>query len=938
MTQSTELRELASTLSVTSTGGVTIDASAGSARNLIVSDSGTHSQIIIKSAGTALLSQLGFGDADDDNAGQIIYDHSTDKMALQSGGGGTVSVNPGIVLDGRKVGINNENPGASISAITVGNTGGPNTIALELINNGSSYSADALAAYNSHTGYDIADKSSYTFHARGLHAGSIATYATGSSTEPVVTHRIVRMTTGSVANPLMDETYFQYDGSGTASQDVNISSGSTQIMKRMRPSGDAAGFLFSADASFYPYQTGSGAKNRLGLSSTPWKESYVEDYKSTTERSNVPTSLNLNFANTNILDSRLSFHRDSYATYYDRAGVIRVASPNQPRFDHDPETGESRGLIIERPQDNRLTTTTGFNVAWAHTTGTGNHQNVGLAPDGTWTASKLAGYDTASTKHYVYRGSVSGDRTWSVYAKAAEHSRIYFWEGGVTAQNAGFDLTGDGAVFSSVPSNAATIKHVGNGWYRCTLSVSVSSGNPLLIIGIMPTTQTHYSTNWNGDGGGVFIWGAQDEPGAFATSYIPSSNKFLSRTTSKSYFNENGILSYAPKNQKVVPYSMPYKKEIFGLNSTPALVRFSVETPPDNPVKSNYHQEASATNLEDHSYNMSSANHGYAGSSFEATNETTAPDGTYTASKFIFTNASDRLDDIHNTFSDGQYYTFSIWVKGPANTITASAILSNTGANVEPKYVLTGEWQKIVIVKKFLSSQGGTTVRTHGVINRGTPGSSTQATDGTILPYASYVYVWGMQVELGVTDTSYIPSYGSTTTRATDTSINVGVTRSQELMHIDLTEDWFNHDSGTVYSDIDMSDTSQSGISTSIWAFADDLAVSTTNAKIQFHTSTSAGRIWMRSDGVSQNADNNTGSKITLAACYDGTTIRTRYVDESLTTKAFLDFNQGQDTTAKYLVFGDQVASGYEGSYRIKEFSYYPEAFTTNQLVSLVEE
>ena len=938
MTQSTELRELASTLSVTSTGGVTIDTSAGSARNLIVSDSGTHSQIIIKSAGTALLSQLGFGDADDDNAGQIIYDHSTDKMALQSGGGGTVSVNPGIVLDGRKVGINNENPGASISAITVGNTGGPNTIALELINNGSSYSADALAAYNSHTGYDIADKSSYTFHARGLHAGSIATYATGSSTEPVVTHRIVRMTTGSVANPLMDETYFQYDGSGTASQDVNISSGSTQIMKRMRPSGDAAGFLFSADASFYPYQTGSGAKNRLGLSSTPWKESYVEDYKSTTERSNVPTSLNLNFANTNILDSRLSFHRDSYATYYDRAGVIRVASPNQPRFDHDPETGESRGLIIERPQDNRLTTTTGFNVAWAHTTGTGNHQNVGLAPDGTWTASKLVGYDTASTKHYVYRGSVSGDRTWSVYAKAAEHSRIYFWEGGVTAQNAGFDLTGDGAVFSSVPSNAATIKHVGNGWYRCTLSVSVSSGNPLLIIGIMPTTQTHYSTNWNGDGGGVFIWGAQDEPGAFATSYIPSSNKFLSRTTSKSYFNENGILSYAPKNQKVVPYSMPYKKEIFGLNSTPALVRFSVETPPDNPVKSNYHQEASATNLEDHSYNMSSANHGYAGSSFEATNETTAPDGTYTASKFIFTNASDRLDDIHNTFSDGQYYTFSIWVKGPANTITASAILSNTGANVEPKYVLTGEWQKIVIVKKFLSSQGGTTVRTHGVINRGTPGSSTQATDGTILPYASYVYVWGMQVELGVTDTSYIPSYGSTTTRATDTSINVGVTRSQELMHIDLTEDWFNHDSGTVYSDIDMSDTSQSGISTSIWAFADDLAVSTTNAKIQFHTSTSAGRIWMRSDGVSQNADNNTGSKITLAACYDGTTIRTRYVDESLTTKAFLDFNQGQDTTAKYLVFGDQVASGYEGSYRIKEFSYYPEAFTTNQLVSLVEE
>ena len=937
MTQATELRELASTLSLTSTGGVTIEASAGAARNLVVSDSATHSQIIIKASGTALLSQLGFGDADDDNVGQIIYDHSTDKMALQTGGGSTVDLNPGLVLSGRQIGINNENPGASISAITVGSTGGPNTIALELINNGTSYSANALAAYNAHTGYDIADKSSYTFHARGLHAGSIATYATGSTSEPVVTHRIARLTTGSVANPLMDETYFQYDGSGTSAGNANLPSGSTQVLKRMRPSGDDAGFLFSADASFYPYQTGSGAKNRLGLSSTPWKESYVEDYKSTTERSNVPTSLNLNFANTNILDSRLSFHRDSYATYYDRAGVIRVASPNQPRFDHDPETGESRGLIIERPQNNRLTTTTGFNVAWAHTAGTGNHQNAGLAPDGTWSASKLVGYNTSSTKHYVYRGSVSGDRTWSVYAKAAEHSRVYFWEGGVTAQNAGFDLTGDGAVFSSVPSNAATIKHVGNGWYRCTLSVSVSSGNPLLIIGIMPTTQTHYSTNWNGDGGGVLLWGAQEEPGTYATSYIPSSNGFRSRSTSKSYFNENGILSYASKNQKVIPYSMPYQKETFGLDSNPSVVRFTIETPPDNPVKSQYHQEAASTNQEDFSYNISSGNHGLAGSC-EVTNETTAPDGTYTAGKFVFTNANDRLDDVHNTFSDGQYYTFSIWVKGPANTITASSILSNTGANVEPKYVLTGEWQKIVIVKKFLTSQGGTNVRTHGVINRGTPGQNTTASDGTVLPYASYVYVWGMQVELGVTDTSYIPSYGSTTTRTADSSVNVGVTRAQELMHMDLTEDWFNHDSGTVYSDIDMSDASESGIANSIWAFADDTDVGTTNAKIQFHTSSTAGRIWMRSDGVSQNADNNTGSKITLAACYDGTTVRTRYVDGSLTTKSFIDFNQGQDTTAKYLVFGDTVASGYEGCYHLKRFSYYPEAFTSNQLVSLVEE
>jgi hypothetical protein len=74
-----------------------------------------------------------------------------------------------------------------------------------------------------------------------------------------------------------------------------------------------------------------------------------------TVRPPAKPSLDLNFTRSNSLDSRISFSRSSVATYIDRDGYIKAAALNQPRFDYDPTTGQSRGLYIGEARTNLLT-------------------------------------------------------------------------------------------------------------------------------------------------------------------------------------------------------------------------------------------------------------------------------------------------------------------------------------------------------------------------------------------------------------------------------------------------------------------------------------------------------------------------------------------------------------------------------------------------------
>ena len=65
-------------------------------------------------------------------------------------------------------------------------------------------------------------------------------------------------------------------------------------------------------------------------------------------------SLDLNFAGTKTLDSRVTFTRASTGTFVGSNGVLQTASTDVPRFDHNPTTGESLGLLVEEARTNLL--------------------------------------------------------------------------------------------------------------------------------------------------------------------------------------------------------------------------------------------------------------------------------------------------------------------------------------------------------------------------------------------------------------------------------------------------------------------------------------------------------------------------------------------------------------------------------------------------------
>jgi hypothetical protein len=73
----------------------------------------------------------------------------------------------------------------------------------------------------------------------------------------------------------------------------------------------------------------------------------------------TPT-LDLRFASSKSLNDYLSgqnlitYTRAGDATFFDANGTIQTAGANTPRFDHDPATGESLGLLIEEARTNLL--------------------------------------------------------------------------------------------------------------------------------------------------------------------------------------------------------------------------------------------------------------------------------------------------------------------------------------------------------------------------------------------------------------------------------------------------------------------------------------------------------------------------------------------------------------------------------------------------------
>jgi hypothetical protein len=196
--------------------------------------------------------------------------------------------------------------------------------------------------------------------------------------------------------------------------------------------------------------------------------------------------------------------------------VLQTASANVARFDHNPVTGESLGLLVEEQRTNLLLRSEEFdNAYWLKSNATITSNTV-IAPDGTLTGDKLV-ENTANATHFIYSGSqafVSGTSyTLSVYAKKGERQYLVLQLPSAafpSSSNATFDL--DSATFNlGAGSPTASITDVGNGVYRCSITKTATSSASSNGAFIYVTNSASATINaYTGDGySGIYIWGAQ---------------------------------------------------------------------------------------------------------------------------------------------------------------------------------------------------------------------------------------------------------------------------------------------------------------------------------------------------------------------------------------------------------------------------------------------
>lgn len=146
--------------------------------------------------------------------------------------------------------------------------------------------------------------------------------------------------------------------------------------------------------------------------------------------------------------------------------------------------------------------------------------NSTVAPDGTTTADTVTPTATTATHQISSNTSIAGIgiNTLSFYAKANGYSYIQLmWGSGTDYAN--FFLSSSGSV-SQNSGGSPTITDVGNGWYRCSITSTLSVASAIYALPIQTGTEARFASTTGNGTSGVFIWGAQLEKSSALGNYI----------------------------------------------------------------------------------------------------------------------------------------------------------------------------------------------------------------------------------------------------------------------------------------------------------------------------------------------------------------------------------------------------------------------------------
>lgn len=246
----------------------------------------------------------------------------------------------------------------------------------------------------------------------------------------------------------------------------------------------------------------------------------------------------------------MSFARSSSATRVNNVGHVETVGSDVIRYDHHTEPtmiGIHKGYLLEEQSENTALQSSDFGTTWTVTAA--SQTNLGavttnttdfMSPSGAFDADELS-CDTSGTGIVAVRQVgmtyTDGEKyTISVWAKKPSTNGYDYLEiGNLDAAGAGMTAskcynlsTGAVGTASGGSVDASSMTAYAGGWYRCTLSFTGSSSQGEIYFKARTDDAVNSETAHTA-GERMYLWGAQVENKAYATSYIPTTTAAVSR-------------------------------------------------------------------------------------------------------------------------------------------------------------------------------------------------------------------------------------------------------------------------------------------------------------------------------------------------------------------------------------------------------------------------
>jgi hypothetical protein len=305
----------------------------------------------------------------------------------------------------------------------------------------------------------------------------------------------------------------------------------------------------TVDGTTYATQTTTGTWTRFNITTTPSAGSKTAGIRLAVSGDVV----NIWGAQLEQRSSATAYTPTTTAAITNYIPVLMTAPANVARFDCDPITRNSLGLLIEESRTNLLRYSVGNGASWNIRTGAlVTTANAQVAPDGTITATQLTKTAITDTVwQQAFTAVVGVTYTASAYfLKTSSVNVIEFairlsFIGGDYSGYLSFDtLTGNYVVRSGALANI-TIVDCGRYWRILITSSGTTSGTLSdSVIIIRPTTGVIVGGFNTTAIGSCIFWGAQLEAGAFSTSYIPTVASTVTRAADQASMTGTNFSSW----------------------------------------------------------------------------------------------------------------------------------------------------------------------------------------------------------------------------------------------------------------------------------------------------------------------------------------------------------------------------------------------------------